>query len=95
MAMKEKRVLEGTKEDFAAHVMDKMRQEAELATDDAKGTARDKHGHDCAAKDLEWVLGEMEAWVETPADDGEAGPGSAAGNGSVEAQRREAAADAV
>ena len=98
--MKEKRVLEGTKEDFVAHIADKMRQEVELASDEAKGTARDKHGHDCAAKALEWVMGEMDAWTQMPSDPGEGGgpsgnvPNMAGANG-AEAQRREAAAEAV
>ena len=77
MAIQKKYVLEGTKDDFVAHVAERMREEADAATPEAKGTGKDKHGHDCAAKALEWVIGELEAWEQT---DGAAGAGS---NGEV------------
>lgn len=69
MAMKKKYVLQGSRDDFVAHLAERMREEQEAASPDAKGTAREKHGHECSAKTVEWVIGEFEAWEETPGDD--------------------------
>ena len=79
MAMKKKYVLQGTRDDFVAHLAERMRDEQEAASPEAKGTGKEKHGHECAAAAIEWVLGEFEAWEETPADDGD--DATSAGNG--------------
>jgi hypothetical protein len=97
MAMKKKYVLQGSREDFVAHLSERMREEADAATPDAKGTGKDKHGHDSAAKAIEWAIGEFEAWEETPGDDDDDDRPTSGPNGSerTTAGRRLAAAEAI
>lgn len=100
MGLEERRVLRGTRSDFADHLSARTQQEYGAADPTAKGTAKDKHGHECAAKALEWALEEFGAWEEIPEAGGAAPPPdpAASSNGSegaTEADRRAAAAGAA
>lgn len=96
MAMKKKYVLQGSRDDFVGHLSERMREEQEAAHPDAKGTGKDKHGHECAAKAIEWAIGEFEAWEETPEDgDDDDKPTSGPNGSEVSGRRRLAAAEAA
>ena len=91
MAIRKSFVLRGTKQDIIDHITERHQQEALAAAPDAKGTGKDKHGHDMAAQALQWAIEQLTAWEETEDDRSSSGT-----NGSeAPDKRRLAAAEAA
>lgn len=90
MALQRKYVLQGTREDFVEHLTARMQEANQAAAPDAKGTGKEKHGHEMFAAGLEWAIAEFEAWEETDGD-GSGGEPTVGTNGSVPAATGSAA----
>lgn len=69
MAIRKSFVLRGTKQDIIDHLTERHQEHALAAAPDAKGTGKDKHGHDMAAGALQWAIEQLAAWEETVGDD--------------------------
>lgn len=95
MAIRKSFVLHGTKQDIIDHITERHQQEALAAAPEAKGTGKDKHGHDMAAQVLQWAIDQLTAWEETPAEDDDMSLVGATNGREAPDRRRLAAADAA
>lgn len=93
MAIRRSFVLHGTKQDLIDHLTARHQEEALAAAPEAKGTGKEKYGHDLAAGALQWAIEQLIAWEDTGDEDAHTPPGT---NGSTASERRRlAAADAT